>query len=227
MESCVLGHYGVLTTYFLGGFFSGEKKTEWFSHAPEILLLCDFFLLCMFFFWLFLWFVFGAFRGSTQFCSSCKALWYVNDQDGLVNMQMSQWRGLETSVSFWMSSPLEFGDRRVRPCEAWGREFYVKGVSGGALCACELLRNCLFFNLLIVFFFQVQVDVSVHHSPQAIWLRGVGLHLLQLHHCCSGETQNPPGQFGMTHTLTTNQLTVNNCLMPWHSEWALGTSSGL
>lgn len=59
----------------------------------------------------------------------------------------------------------------------------------------SFLLNTLFFppplHLL-----QVQTNMPVHHSPQAVWLCGVGLHLLQLHHSGSGEAQDTTGQLG-------------------------------
>lgn len=43
---------------------------------------------------------------------------------------------------------------------------------------------------------QIQTYMPVHHSPQAVWLCGVGLHLLQLHYSRSGEAQDTTGQLG-------------------------------
>lgn len=71
---------------------------------------------------------------------------------------------------------------------------------------------------------QVQTDVPVHHSPQAVRLRGAGLHLLQLHHRGSGEAQDSAGQPGKsariahTHEQRVTQtwsclFFTSNCIM--------------
>lgn len=48
--------------------------------------------------------------------------------------------------------------------------------------------------------------MPVHHSPQALRLRGARLHLLQLHHGGSGEAQDSAGQLGKSGWSRTNTL---------------------